>query len=115
MTLKDDSATLPCIRTYDDGADESIGSPRLAKSAVLSANGKCKKIFPVTMQVALKEAPEAQTLTFSREWSVPRIVLHLSVVPRNLPNVSFLVSDSEMAENDLLIGQPVFKHLGIDS
>lgn len=30
-------------------------------------------------------------------------------------NVSFLVPDAELAENDLFIGQPVLKHLGIDS
>lgn len=64
--------------------------------------------------MALKDEKEAQTFTFSREWAVPRLVLHLSVGPFALLNVTFLVADAELAENDLLIGQPVLKHLGID-
>lgn len=115
ITLKDDNATLPCIGRCDDGADESIASPRLAEAAVLSGIGKLKKINPVTVQVALKDQSDAQKFKFSREWAVPRLVLHLSVGPPALLNVTFLVVDAELAENDILIGQPVLKHLGIDS
>lgn len=115
ITLKDDSATLPCVGRCDDGADESIVSPQLAESAVLSGIGKMKKIKPVTVQAALKESREAQTFTLSREWTVPRLLLHLSVGPLALLNISLLVADAELAENDLLIGQPVLKHLGMDS
>lgn len=64
MTPKDHSATLPCIGRCIGVADESIVSPRLAESVILSGIGKFKKIYPVTMQVALKEAQEAQSFTF---------------------------------------------------
>lgn len=103
------------MRRCDDGADESLVSPRLAKSTVLNGIKKLKKIGLVTVQVALKEKSEAQTFTFSREWAVPRLLLHLSVGPLAFLNVSFLVANAELTEPDLLIGQPVLKHLGIDS
>lgn len=46
---------------------------------------------------------------------MPRLLLHLSVGPLALLNINFLVADAELTEHDLLIGQPVLKHLGIDS
>lgn len=98
----------------DDGADDSLVSPRLAESAVLNGVGKLKKIKPVTVQVALKDKSAAQTFTFSREWTVSRLLLHLSIGLLALLNVSFLVADAHLTEHDLLIGQPVLKHLGIN-
>lgn len=65
--------------------------------------------------MALKYEPEAQRFTFLSEWAVFRLVLHLSVRPFGLLNVIFLVFNVKLAENDLLINQPVLKHLVINS
>lgn len=69
---------------------------------------------PQIVQVALKEKLEAQMFTISKECTVLRL-LHLLVGPFGIPNVSFLVADAGLAKKDLLIGQLVLKHLGIDS
>lgn len=94
ITLNKDGATKPCVGRCDDGVDESIVSPRLAESAVLNGIAKLKKIKPVTVQVALKDEKEAQLFTFLRWWAVSRLVLHLSVGPFALLNVTFLVADA---------------------
>lgn len=115
IILKDDRALLDCFVRCDDGTDESIASPRLTESEILSGIGKLRKINPVTIQVAVKDNIEALKFTFSREWNVPRLIMHLSVGLLALPNTMFFVADAALAENDLLIVQTVLKHLGLDS
>lgn len=115
ITLKDDGALLFCLGQSDDGADELTVSPKFAESVILSGIGKLRKISTVTMQVALKEKFKANTFTFSRVRTVPRLFMHLSVGPLTLLNVIFPVADAKLAENNLLIEQTVLKHLGIDS
>lgn len=56
-----------------------------------------------------------QKLTLSMIWTVRCLVLHLSVRPLALLNVSSLVVDADLADNDLLICQQALKHFGTDS
>ena len=115
MTVVDETATYVCHGRCDDGSDETIASPRVAKTAAISGVGRLKKIKPIQLQVALKQGADAQSFTFSREWHVPRLQLHISTVPLVLRNISFLVDDDDLSEEDLLIGRPILQHLEIDS
>ena len=65
------------------------------------------KIDKVTVQVALKEGTNAQQFTFSRSWTVPRVVMHLAAGQRALLNVRFLVADADITGEDLLLGEPI--------
>lgn len=69
---------------------------------------------PVAVHMALKDKSKAQIFTYSKEWTAPLPLLNLSVRPLAFLNVSFLVADSELAENDTPKGQPVLKQFGID-
>lgn len=114
ILLKDDSASLNCHGRCDDGSDESLASPKIAEAATIKGIGKMRKITPISVQVALRKGENAETFTFSREWTVPRLVLQLSAGPLALLNVTMLVADAELADEDILIGRPVLSHLGID-
>lgn len=115
IVLKDDTASHNCHGRCDDGSDESLVSPRVAEAATIKGIGKMRKIEPVIVQVALRKGENAETFTFSRQWTVPRLVLQLSAGPLALLNVTMLVADAELADEDILIGRPVLAHLGIDS
>lgn len=115
IEVSDGIASLSGTGRCDDGCDESIVSPTLAQTAVCKGIGKFKAIAPVHIQVAIKSDSEPSTFTFSRIWQVPRLILELASGRLALRNISFLVADSELAAEDLLIGLPVLKHLGIDS
>ena len=115
MTIKDDGAQITCTGRCDDGSDQSIAIPQLAESSVLNGVGKFRPIKPVKVQVAFKTNDSTQRFTASREWVVPRLILGLSAGPLALLNVAFLVTDAQLADEDLLIGLPVLKHLEIDS
>lgn len=115
VELQDGSETVNARGRADDGSDESIVSSRIAEQAVLNGVGKMAKITPITLQVALKSGANAETFTFSRSWTPPRLVLKLSAGPLALLNVRFLVADADLAVEDLLIGLPVLRHLGVDT
>lgn len=74
-----------------------------------------KAIPAVRIPVALKDSGESGTFKFSRTGMVPGLVLKLSSGRMALRNVSFLVADDETACEELLVGLPVLRHLGIDS
>lgn len=114
ITLKYDGASLPCMGRIEDGADESITSAKLAKSAVRNGIYKIKLLKVLTVEVAPRDTKTAPKFTFSMEWAVLCLTRHLSVGPGALLNVSFLVADAELAENNLFIGQLVLMHLGSD-
>lgn len=97
------------------GSDESIVSPKLAEAAVLNGIGKFKKIPPISLQVAFKDDGSAQSFTFSRICAPPRTTLFLFDGPLSSINVFYLVTDAELAVEDLLLGLVVLKHLGIDA
>lgn len=65
--------------------------------------------------MALKESDTPSSLTFSRLWTIPRLVLELSAGQTALLNVEFLVADDEIACEYLLVGLTVLRHLGVDS
>lgn len=115
ITLKDDNASMHCSGRCDDGSDESIVSTTLAEAAVLKGIGRLRSVKPVKVRVAIKSGDEAQQFTANRRWEVPRLLLKLAAGPLALLNVSFIVLDAQLAAEDLLIGLPVLKHLGIDS
>lgn len=115
IVVSDGLATLRGHGRCDDGSDESISSPQLAQKAVVKGIGKMAAISPVTIQVALKESDTPASFTFSRLWTVPRLVLELSAGQMALINVEFLVADDEIACEDVLVGLPILRHLGIDS
>lgn len=111
----DGEESIEAIGRPDDGSDESIVSSKLAEKAVLNGIGKMSKIPLVKLQVALKEGEEAKEFSFSRSWTTPRTILQLSSGPLALVNVTYLVADAQLAVEDLLIGLPILKHLGIDT
>lgn len=115
IRIEDGDEILDTVGRIDDGSDESIVSPHLAEKAVLNGIGKMAKIKPLSLQVALKEADDAQSFTFSGTGTPPRIVLRLSTGPLALNNVKFLVADVDLAAEDILIGLPVLRHLGVDT
>lgn len=101
-------------RCYD-GSDDSIASPVLPQNAILKGIGRFEAIEPVSTQVALTNTKKAESFNFSRLWKVPRLVMELSAGRLAINNVSFLVTDDDLACEDPLIGLPVLRHLGIDS
>lgn len=65
------------------------------------------RIIPqVKLQVALKQDRQAKLFTFSKKWTVPLTVLHLSSDNKALKNIRLLVADDDLACEDLLIGLP---------
>ena len=115
ISLCDANSQIICKGRCDDGSDDTIISPRIATDAVGRGIGKMYPISPVTVQVALKEDKNAQTFQFSRSLVIPRVILHLSAGQLALLNVSFLVADDDLADEDLLLGHPLLAHLGVDS
>lgn len=82
---------------------------------MLQGIGRLINIEPISLSVALKSGDEAQSFRFSRTWTCPRTVLHLSAGPLALLNIRYLIPDDDLACSDLLIGQPVLYHLKIDT
>jgi transposase InsO family protein len=115
VTVADGKATFNGTGRCDDGSDDSIVSRKLAEAAVLRGVGKFTPITAVRLSVALKSGDEAEQFSFSRTWTVPRLVLHLAAGQLALLNVTFLVADDELSCEDLLIGLPVLQHLRVDT
>lgn len=72
-------------------------------------------ITSVIIQVTLSTTGKAGEFTFSRDWHVPRLVLELSSGRLAVCNITFMDSDASLAIEDILIGLPILRHLGIDS
>ena len=115
VTITNGTACLTANGRTDDGSDESVVSSTFAESAVLQGIGTMTNIDKVSLQVALKDSSKAQSFSFSRTWTPPRIIFQLFTGTLALVNVTFLVADDELASEDLLIGLPILRHLGIDS
>lgn len=115
IRLEDGTEFIDAVGRADDGSDESIVSRRLAEKAALDGIGKIAKIEPLVLQVALMKGDKAQTFRFSRTWTPPRTVLRLSTGPLALTNLKFFVADDELAAEEILIGLPVLRHLGVDT
>ena len=117
MTVQDIRTSLDIIGRCDDGSDETLASKEVAEKATLQGIGKLESIETVRLEVALKKEGQKATFPFSRAWTVPTTVLHLSSGRLALKNIKFLVADDDdaLACEDLLIGLPVLKHLRVDT
>ena len=115
ITVSDGQAAIKAIGRCDDGRDEIIVSPSLAERAAVRGVGKITAITPVRLSVALKAGQDPETFSFSRSWTSPRTVLHLSSGQLALSKVTFLVADDDLSCEDLLLGLPVLRHLQVDT
>lgn len=97
----------------DDGEDESIVSSLIAEHAVLNGIGRMKKVVSVKLQVALRDCNEAQTFTVHTSGEHPAWFLKLSAESLALLNVVFFVTDAEFSAENLFIGLPVLRQLGV--
>lgn len=114
ITVSDQTFTLNETAKCDAGGDDNLVSLRLTEAAVVKVIGRIQAIEPVSVQVALGADIKPQTFKFSRMWKVPRLTFHLAAGPMALFNF-FLVSDDDLACEDLLLGQSVLRYLGINS
>lgn len=115
VTFTDGDNTLTAEGRSYDGSDESITSAQVAENSFHNGIAKIKEIAPVSLQVVLKKCSDAEASTFSRSWTPPRTILHLSVVTLEILNVTYHVADAYLAVESLLIELPVLQHLGIDT
>lgn len=99
----------------DDGSVEYIVYEKLAERVVLNGIGRMTKMVQVAIHVSLKDGEKAQNSMFYGIWTPPRTILKFSAVPLTLINVSLLVADADLAAEDVLIGLPVLRHLGVDA
>lgn len=63
----------------------------------------------------MKDSTKAEKLKYSRIWTAPRTVLKLAAGLLALLIVEFLIAEAELTVEDLLIGLPVLRHLGVDT
>eukprot|EP00737_Agarophyton_chilense_P004416 gb/GEZJ01005548.1/.p1 GENE.gb/GEZJ01005548.1/~~gb/GEZJ01005548.1/.p1 ORF type:complete len:277 (+),score=18.39 gb/GEZJ01005548.1/:1081-1911(+) len=115
ITVSDGMTSLNGTGRCDDCSDDSIVSPNLAKKAALKGIGRLSAIKTTHLSVALKSGTETQIFAFSRTWTAPRTVLHLSSGSLALQNITYLVADNDLACEELLIGRPVLRHLRVDT
>lgn len=97
MTVQDARTTLEVVGSYDDGGEETLDSKELAVKATLKGIGILEAIENVHLNVTLPKKDEAAELPFSRAWTVPIAVLHLSSGRLSLKNIKFLVADYDCA------------------
>lgn len=69
----------------------------------------------MTVQVALKEGYAVHAFTFSKSYTVPRVVIHFSTGPTGLLHVTYMVANADLAGEDFLIGRNILQHLEIYS
>lgn len=89
ITVSDGDISLNGTGRDDDGSDDNLVFPRLAKRALVKGIGKSTAISPNNIQVALTSERKAKCFTFSREWKIPRLTFHLSSGPLALLNMTF--------------------------
>ena len=110
------AAKLEVSGRCDDGADDSVVSKSLAEKAVATGIGHIEQI-PKTEVLMPVLNTDQKPISFSstKVWKVSRTILHVISGPLALCNVSYLVINGELAPEQLLIGRPVLKHLGVDT
>lgn len=116
VTIGDGLATLQTVGRCDDGCDDSIASSNVAEKASSMGIGRISKIPMMEIQLPLKNT-DSKPIVFScqRTWTVPRTILSLSSGRLALCNISYLVVDGELTDDQLLIGLPVLQHLKVDT
>lgn len=90
-------------------------SSRLPERAVVKGIDKTTAIYLINVYVALIYEPKIMCFTFSRDWKNPQPTFHFTSGPLALLNLTPLVSDKDLACENLLVGQPVLQHFGIGS
>lgn len=111
----DGPATYAEMERCDDSSDESFVSPSLVQTVIVKVIGIMASIAPMKIHVTLKKTGSPATSSFSCTWHVPRLLFKLAARQMALINIIFLVADNDTACEDLLIGLPVLRHLGIGS
>lgn len=116
VTIADGVSSMAAISRWAYGSDESLVSPRISKAAILQGIGKFCKISSVELRVPLKtSADDAATFSFSRTWTAPRTMLHLSGGQLCLANVTYLVADKQLTSEEPLLGLPGRQRLHVDT
>lgn len=87
MAVSGATYTLYIIGRCNDKSAESIASPAVSKKAFLQGFSFFELIPMVRLKVTFKKEEESTEYTFSRAWTVPPTVLHLSVSQLALKNI----------------------------
>ena len=116
VTVSDGMASLKITGRCDDGCDDSIVSAEVAEKASILGIGRITKIPMMHILLPLKQN-DTKAISFQcqRTWTVPRTVLTLSSGQLALCNISYLVVDGDLTEEQMLIGLPVLQHLKVDT
>lgn len=115
FTLSYRHETLDSIGRCDDGCEESIIFPRVAKATIVEKLGKLGAIDWFTVQVALKYGTDTGKFTFFETRTARRAILQLAVGKLVLVNVTLLVADGDLPEQENLIRESVSKHFQADT
>lgn len=117
MTLNKVRTGHEVQRRCDDSCDDSNVSPFSAKSTVLKGIEKFTPIVAICLQMLIRkgEDDKAQIFSFSRNFTAPQTIMHITSVKLALLNVTFLFADNELVFEDVLIGLPVLQHLRVDT
>lgn len=102
MIISEDSAWSSLHSRWDDECIESIASLRIGERLSLLGIGKISAVKK-NLQVALKKF-QSGTFIFSRTWIAILTVLYLFSGRIALQNITILLSDDDLAFEDLLIG-----------
>jgi len=115
VCLSDTGASVSTVGRLDDGADDSLVCPTVAEAAALKGIGRLRSIKPVKLQVPLSKEATAMQFSFSRRWEIPELVMEMNSGKMALRNVSVLVADDHIVSEPLIIGNPVLRHLKVDT
>lgn len=112
--VKLSSATVSVTaRARSDGnSDKPASLCWLGKAADFNCSEEFKNISSVFLQVALKEHEDVQPFSLSILWTSPRTMLRISAGPLSSVSVSYLVTGTQLAVEDSLLGFLVLQHLG---
>lgn len=98
-----------------DGSDESIVSTQVVENDVLNNMGKMTKISPVTPQVSLNADSDDEKFIVFRTWTPSWTTIWLSSGYLAFVSVKYLVAEADLVAEDLHIGLPVPRYLGVDT
>lgn len=65
--------------------------------------------------MVLKDVDSSHEFIFRRTWTTPRTVFLLSAGPLALVNMTYLVTDADLASEGLHVALPVLQHLVVDT
>lgn len=99
----------------DEGSHKIIVSKAFAHRTVLNRIEKLNNIELIKLQVVSKDETNTKAFSVPKTWSVPRMILQLTKGPLALINVTLLLLDKELAEEDILIVLPMLQRLVIDT